>query len=93
MIEQGFLDLVAEASEGRLWTETLYSKKVTAYFTGRLNALEISRVTVGNARRVFHSLRSSVITKARAHNETILVQRVVGHEQTYSSVTDRYIGL
>jgi hypothetical protein len=50
-------------------------------------------VTVGNARRVFPCLRFSVLTKASTHNKTILVQRVVGHEKTYSGVTYRYVRL
>ena len=42
-------------------------------------------------RKVFHSIRHTFITKARASGvSNVIVQQVVGHEKSGSGVTDRY---
>ena len=71
----------------------LFSKKVdliTANLRKTRELLSIPHENEYEQRRVFHSIRHSVITKIRSHGITdALLQKVVGHE-TKKSITDRY---
>lgn len=87
LIELGFLQWVEE-SDGRLF-DTAYRNlnRVTDLFGSILDR----KVNDYGDRLVFHSLRHTFITKARAAgNSAVLVQQVVGHEKRGAGQTDRY---
>ncbi len=71
----------------------LFSKKVDLINDDLRKTRELLSIPHENEyeqRRVFHSIRHSVITKIRSHGITdALLQKVVGHE-TKKSITDRY---
>lgn len=87
LIELGLMDWV-EASRERLF-ETAYRNlnRVTELFGSMLDR----KINDYGERLVFHSLRHTFITKARAAgNNDVQVQQVVGHEKRGAGQTDRY---
>jgi integrase len=89
LIKAGFLDFVT-ASEDKLFPN-LKPNAVTNWFARKREKLAITALDDYENRKVFHSFRHSVITKAQAaKNPTTHVQQVVGHEKNSNGVTDRY---
>ncbi|WP_420890923.1 tyrosine-type recombinase/integrase [Marinobacter suaedae] len=87
LLQEGFLTWVA-VQEGRLFETAFHNpNRVTDLFGSMLNA----KTNDHGERLVFHSVRHTFITSARAAgNDTVLVQQVVGHEKRGAGQTDRY---
>lgn len=92
LLDSGFLNFVAGIVTDRLF-HGLSAHQVTGWYSRFRDNLDISpRDDYGN-RKVFHSWRHTLITKARAAGVSLeQVQQVVGHEKTSAGVTDRYTG-
>jgi integrase len=66
-------------------------KAVTAWFARFRKRCGVPHLNEKKDRKVFHSFRHWVITRARAKVGNLdLVQQVVGHEKTSAGATDRY---
>ena len=80
MVELGFLDMVANVGRGRLWPE-VKEASITQYFTKFREFTGVEyKCELGN-KRVFHSFRHWVVTKAMSKGvREVVVQQVVGHE-------------
>jgi integrase len=90
LIDQGFMALV-ESSTDRLFPN-LKSKAVTRWFSDTFRpACGIGAFNDLEQRKVFHSFRHTLITKALSKNQTINVQQVVGHEKQNMGTTSRYL--
>lgn len=87
LIEDGLLSWVGD-SEGILFPiPNTTPNRVTENFASLLD----EQVNDMGERIVFHSVRHTFITKARATAlNTALIQQVVGHEKSGAGVTDRY---
>lgn len=87
LVDSGLLHWVSQ-QDGLLFpTASANPNRVTDHFVSLVD----SRVNDLGERIVFHSLRHTFITKARAAGaSTVLVQQVVGHEKSGAGVTDRY---
>ncbi|WP_426417381.1 DUF3258 domain-containing protein [Aestuariirhabdus sp. LZHN29] len=89
LVKAGFLDWVATKPEGELFS--LNPQSLTSWFGRVLRKLEIPQTDERGNKKVFHSFRHGVVTKARgAGCLDLVVQTVVGHEKTSAGVTDRY---
>lgn len=87
LISLGLLEWI-ETSEYRPF-DTAYRNLNRA--TDLFGSLLENKVNDHGERLVFHSLRHTFITKARAAGVTdVLVQQVVGHEKSGAGQTDRY---
>lgn len=90
LVKQGFLDFVEGQADGPLFGD-LDPQAVTKWFMPMLAELGIERFDDFGGRKVLHSTRHTVITKAReAGNPQDHVQQVVGHEKVSAGITDRY---
>jgi integrase len=89
LIELGLLDYRNSIGAGVLFD--VKDKAVTAWFTRFRKRCGVSHLNKKKERKVFHSFRHWVITRARAKVGNLdLVQQVVGHEKTSAGATDRY---
>ncbi len=87
LIEQGLLAWVDEAGDLLFPVAATTPNRVTENFA---SLLDESMNDIGE-RIVFHSVRHTFITKARATGlNTALIQQIVGHEKTGAGITDRY---
>jgi len=90
LVDKGFLDFVG-VGHGRVFPSEKSNKAITAFFPRVLKAAGIPKRNDMNLDRSFHSLRHTVVTKARgAGISHVLVQQVVGHEKTSAGITDNY---
>lgn len=90
LIHTGLLKFVEECKTERLF-DGLTTKRITQDFSQHREDSGVPQIDDHGKRRVFHSFRHTVITKARnAGVSDYLVQQVVGHEKTSAGVTDRY---
>jgi len=90
LVDKGFLDFVG-VGHGRVFPSEKSNKAITAFFPRVLEAAGIPKRNDMNLDRSFHSLRHTVVTKARgAGISHVLVQQVVGHEKTSAGITDNY---
>jgi site-specific recombinase XerD len=87
LLQLGFMDWV-EAQDDKLFKVAFQNpNRVTDLFGSTLGV----KTSDHGDRLVFHSVRHTFITKARAAgNDTVLVQQVVGHEKRGAGQTDRY---
>ncbi|WP_198939322.1 tyrosine-type recombinase/integrase [Motiliproteus sp. MSK22-1] len=88
LVDDGLLDWLSGDQKALIFpTANQNPNRVTDLFGSLLD----KKVNDVGERIVFHSVRHSFITKARAAGvETVLVQQVVGHEKSGAGVTDRY---
>ncbi len=92
LIDLGFLDYVAEFSAGdSLFPDLINYNQITHFFHDIREALEIPYLNDYSERRIVHSVRHTYITEAEKTNDTILVQKVVGHEHNGIGTTKKYI--
>jgi len=90
LVDKGFLNFIG-VGHGRVFPSEKSNKAITAFFPRVLKAAGIPKRNDMNLDRSFHSLRHTVITKARgASINDVLVQQVVGHEKTNAGITDNY---
>jgi integrase len=89
LIRVGFLEFVFSGASS-LFPE-LKHQQITGWFARLRSAIGIESVDEFGNRKVFHSLRHTLITKARAAGVPVeKVQQVVGHEKVSSGIIDRY---
>ncbi|WP_299593797.1 tyrosine-type recombinase/integrase [uncultured Microbulbifer sp.] len=87
LIQAGLLEWVAE-QKGQLFPIAARNPNRA---TDLFNSLFSASFNEVGERMVFHSLRHTFITKARAAGvPDVLVQQVVGHEKRGAGITDRY---
>lgn len=87
LIDAGLLTWIEDSKERLFDTAYRNLNRVTDLFGSMLDR----KVNDYGERLVFHSLRHTFITKARAAGiNNVLVQQVVGHEKRGSGQTDRY---
>lgn len=87
LIRLGLLKWVDSGSHTLFETANRDPNRVTGLFNSIIN----TKLSDHGERLVFHSLRHTFITKARAAGVTnVLVQQVVGHEKRGAGQTDRY---
>lgn len=90
LIEKGFLTFVGDGN-GRVFPESKSDKAITSFFPRLLEKAGVPKFNGTKLPRTFHSLRHTVVTKARGANfEEALIQQIVGHEKTSAGVTDAY---
>ena len=87
-LERAGLIAWVQETDGPLFpTAQANPNRVTDHFAS-LAGVKVNDV---GERIVFHSLRHTFITKARAAGvSTVLIQQVVGHEKSGAGITDRY---
>lgn len=87
-LERAGLIAWVQETDGPLFpTAQANPNRVTDHFAS-LAGVKVNDV---GDRIVFHSLRHTFITKARAAGvSTVLIQQVVGHEKSGAGITDRY---
>ena len=89
LLSAGFIEFV-EKIEGLLFP-SLKLQQVTGWFSRLREAQGIESSDDYGNRKVFHSLRHTLITKARAAGvDVVKVQQVIGHEKVGAGITDRY---
>ena len=89
ILSAGFIEF-AEKIDGLLFP-SLKLQQVTGWFSRLRDAQGIESSDDYGNRKVFHSLRHTLITKARAAGvDVVKVQQVVGHEKAGVGITDRY---
>lgn len=87
LISMGLLEWIAGGEERPFDTAFRNLNRATDLFGSLLE----NKVNDHGERLVFHSLRHTFITKARAAGiSDVLVQQVVGHEKSGAGQTDRY---
>lgn len=89
ILSAGFIEF-AEKIDGLLFP-SLKLQQVTGWFSRLREAQGIESGDDYGNRKVFHSLRHTLITKARAAGvDVVKVQQVIGHEKVGAGITDRY---
>jgi len=87
LIEDGLLNWIGDSEDLLFPVASTTPNRVTENFGSLLD----EQVNDIGERIVFHSVRHTFITKARATAlNTALIQQVVGHEKSGAGVTDRY---
>lgn len=87
LISLGMMEWVRQQGGDLFPTAKANPNRITDHFV----SLVYEKTNDLGERIVFHSLRHTFITKARAAGvSTVLVQQVVGHEKSGAGITDRY---
>lgn len=89
IIQAGFLKYVCQCNE-KLFVE-IKPFAISRFFKLILKYCEVESFDEDGNPKVYHSIRHTFITKARAvHSNTTAIQQVVGHASYKAGVTDRY---